>query len=423
MSVRFKKIFVLSLLILLVLAAVPMSVNAGTKIGTSFVISANPEEEEFPSVAYNSTRQEYLVVWFNDRPLNDDIRAQRLTKDGLKIGPPFYISAGPGNARWKPDVAYNSQHDQYLVVWENKDTTTGYKSIRAKRVSGTGDVLDSTEIILDSGSNQYTPETPVVAYASTSDRYMVVWAGIRYPKPITYTIYAQKVTGTGGLEGMTVTLAQDTAIIEEPDIAYNRHANRHLVVWQRGNEISHLWEIKGRQVKGDGGTYSTEIWINNSANNCMNPAVASIPTSGGVIKFLVVFEVFHAVGDQDIYGRFIEEDGTINVMIAPGTSTKDETHPAVAGNEAAQEYFVVWEEDVGSANEPIKGTQYSSSGVSLGTYYQFPGPRTKYPAIAAGHMADFLIAWQDQPVFGTHMNIYAQLFGNREFLPLFMKKP
>jgi hypothetical protein len=45
-------------------------------IGNNFLISnENSLVEVYPSVAYNSTRFEYLAVWYNDRPGNDDIRA------------------------------------------------------------------------------------------------------------------------------------------------------------------------------------------------------------------------------------------------------------------------------------------------------------------------------------------------------------
>jgi len=421
MSVRFRKLAVLFLLIGMLLVAVPGSVNAGTKIGTSYVVSDDPEVEVFPSVAYNSTRQEYLVVWYNDRAGNDDIRAQRLTREGLKIGSAFYISAGAGHDRRYPDVAYNSQHDQYLVVWENQDTT-GFYSIRARIVSGTGAVQGSSDIVITGGSNLYTPVTPAVAYSSTSDRYMVVWAETWHPMPITYTIYAQDIDETGATVTPATKVVQGSTFLQEPDIAYNRHANRHLVVFQEYNSGAKIFHIMGQQVKGGGGNYASKIIIANFNANLTNPAVASIPTSSSNFKFLVAYEADY-VTDMNVFVNFVEEEGKVGAIKTTAFTAKDETHPAVAGNEASQEYFLIWREDAGIVDKPIKGYQYSSSGTGLGTYHEFAGPATEYPAIAAGHMADFLIAWQDQPVFGTHMNIYAQLFGNREFLPLFMKKP
>jgi hypothetical protein len=423
MSSRFKILTVLSPLVLLLLAAVPASVYAGAKIGNAYVVSDAPEEEVFPSVAYNSTRQEYLVVWFNDRAGNDDIRAQRLTRDGFKIGSAFYISAGAGHDRRYPDVAYNSQHDQYLVVWENEDAI-GFFSIRARRVSGTGAVMDSTDIVLAGGSNLSTTVAPAVAYASTSDRYMVVWAETWHPMPITYTIYAQDVDETGAKVTSATTVVQSSTFVRDPDIAYNRHANRHLVVWSEYNSGTTYYQIMGQQVHGGGGTFSTVISIDTHPRDYIHPAVASIPTASGNVKFLVVYEFQDTTADHDIYGKFIKEDGTVvNSTYLIAITLKDETSPAVAGNELSQEYFIIWRENLGVMDKPIKGIQISSQGDAWGDVIEFSGPAMDNPAIAAGHMADFLLVWQDQPVVSTNMNIYAQLYGNREFVPLFMKSP
>ena len=58
-------------------------------IGYNFVIRNDSETEQRPAVAYNSDRQEYLVVWYNDRPGCDDLRAQRVSKEGALVGGGF----------------------------------------------------------------------------------------------------------------------------------------------------------------------------------------------------------------------------------------------------------------------------------------------------------------------------------------------
>lgn len=128
-------------------------------------------------------------MWWNDRPGNDDIGAQRLDKHGHKIGGTIFISAGPGHERRYPDVAYNTQSQQYMVVWENLQQG-GYKSIRARRLTGTGASLDANDIVITGDSNLYTPVRPAIAYASTSNRYMVVWAETWHSTPLQIYIYA-----------------------------------------------------------------------------------------------------------------------------------------------------------------------------------------------------------------------------------------
>lgn len=421
MGKRINNFQVIMFMLLISLFVPPQSVNAGSIIGTDFVISDDPEQEVFPSVAYNTTRQEYLVVWFNDRAGNDDIRAQRLDKYGAKIGSAFYISAGAGNDRRYPDVAYNSLHDQYLVVWEN-DNPSGYYSIRARRVSGSGSVLDSTDIVITGESNLYTPVKPAVAYGSTADRYMVVWAETWHPSPITYTIYVLEIDENGTLGSTPTQVAQSSNFLREPDIAYNRHANRHLVVWSEYNSGTTNYHIMGQQIHGGGGTYSGVITIGSHPKDCSNPAIASIPTSSSDIKFFVVYEFQYAVSDYDIYGKFIEEDGTVDTTLYLLAITYDDARsPAIAGNEQSQEYLVVWRENLGVIDKRINGIQASSQGGFLGEPVNISGPAIENPAIAAGNLADFLVVWQDQPIALTHTNIYGQMFGNRVFVPLLSK--
>jgi len=405
---------------LLFLLAIPVKTDAGSPIDGSFVISADAEQEVCPTVAYNSQRQEYLVVWYNDRPGCDDIRAQRVSENGALVGSPFYVSAGCPADRRYPDVTYNSAHDQYLVVWEQNEASNG-SSIRARRVSGTGQVLDSTDIaIRGPGSNLYTPVKPAVAYASTSDRYLVVWAETWHPTPITYEIIGQVMTDTGGLEGSQFTISQGSDSREEPDVAYNRHANRYLVVWQQ--QAGALWDVHGQQVHGGGGLYQGDITIAYYTKASTAPAVAAIPTTPTGDKFLVVWEVLYAPSDRDIYGRLVAEDGTPDTDFwISWVNGLDESRPAIAGTENNLQYFVAWRHPQGVVDVPIRGRAISYAGALLGQEAVFTGVAADYPAVAAGPVGDILVVWQDQPVLATNTNIYGQLWGYRVYLPLVLR--
>jgi len=50
------------------LLAVPTAVNAGRPVGSTFLIRAEALSEWHPAIAYNSQWQEYLVVFWNERP-------------------------------------------------------------------------------------------------------------------------------------------------------------------------------------------------------------------------------------------------------------------------------------------------------------------------------------------------------------------
>jgi len=61
------------------------NVTGGSPVGSVFTVSGQDLEEKNPAIAYNPDRQEYLAVWYNDRAGNDDIQAQRFSKDGKPI--------------------------------------------------------------------------------------------------------------------------------------------------------------------------------------------------------------------------------------------------------------------------------------------------------------------------------------------------
>jgi hypothetical protein len=405
-------------IMLLGLLLIPLPVFAGTLLGSSFPIAQDSLEEVHPAIAYNTQRGEYLVVWHNERAVYPDIQAQRLNMNGAPIGGPFYIDAGTDAERRYPDVAYNPSADQYLVVWEGVDSSLPYNTISACRVSGTGAVLDDPEIILSGPSNLYTPTRPAVAYASTADRYLVVWAEDSHVGlPLQDAIYGQVMKDDGTTDGLAFKISEGTETRKNPDLAYNRHANRYLVVWEQDNGI---WDIMGRQVHGGGG-----VWGASDTNyayytiDSKKPAVAAIPTSPTTIKFLLVWEVSYTASDHDICGRKVNEDGTIagdaNPSILWGV---DETDPAIAANEQAQSYFVVWHARMGIMDNPIKGKLFNSQGVKQGGVLTFSGVAAAFPAVSSGDLGDFLTSWQDQPISITHDNIYGQLYGNRQFLPI-----
>ena len=190
-------------------------------------------------------------------------------------------------------MTYNTQHNQYLVVWEHYDTGSGY-SIHARRVSATGQLLDTTDIVVrSSGYNLYTPAKPAVAYASTADKYLVVWQETWHPMPIPTGIEGQVVSSSGSLDGSGFTISQDPggAPRYDPDLAYNRSRNEYLVVWRQKDPGPGDYDIYARRVQGYGTPMHPEsIEIRRGGGDQEAPAVAAIPTVPNQGQYLVVWE-------------------------------------------------------------------------------------------------------------------------------------
>jgi hypothetical protein len=380
--------------------------------------------ENNPSVAYSSARQEYLVVWYNDRPGNDDIRAQRVSQNGTLIGGSFYISAGAGADRRYPAVAYNSKNGQYLVVWEHNDGL--WNSIRARRVSETGEILDATDIVVTSGSNIITPAKPAVEYAYTSDRYLVVWHETFHPIPIQVDILGRVVTGSGATEGSSFIISKDPGNNprSEPDLAYNRKRNEYLVVWEQYDNGANLNDVYGRRVTGGGVPLNPEgILIHAVTVSSTNPSVAALPNATADGQYLVVFELQYTPINMDIYSRFVSGLGVVGAGQYFAGSGEDESNPSVAGSEDANRYLVVWSRPTSPpiVYDYIEGRTISDTGQMGANKYVGGFPLANNAVVSSGPMGDFLVAFRDQQPTSVDYGIYGQLWGNRIYLPLTLR--
>lgn len=401
----------------LVMAVMVISVSASASslVGNQIEIAVNPEYEVNPRIAFNSIRNEYLVVWWNDRVGCDDIRAQRLSGSGALLGPPFYIAAVCPHERRYPDVAYNRQHDEYLVVWEHNDN-----SIHGRRVSAEGQLLGTGEIeIATQSSEMPNSRKPRVEYAYTSDTYLVVWEVTLGTDPVEYAIYGQLLDHDGTLDDGIVSISRGTNERQAPDLAYNRHANRFLVVWQQKyGEIN--WDVYGQQVRGTGEIHGDELVLAYYTAPTTAPAAAAIPVTPGEEKFLVVWQLHYGESDHDIYARVVTEEGILQEAFILTDSYDYENTPAIAGSESSLKYLVTW----GNGNHPgVWGRFVSYDGSQLEPIFDLStsGMAPGNGDIAAGLTGDFLAVWHDDTEAESINDILGRLVGNRIYLPVILR--
>ncbi|MFQ5859867.1 MAG: hypothetical protein ACE5LU_30090, partial [Anaerolineae bacterium] len=393
------------------------SVVAGGPIGDNFPISNLAEDQVNPAAAYNSQREEYLVVWRNDWPGNDDIYGQRVSKDGQLVGPWFAIAFGAGEERSSPDVAYNSRQNEYLVVWEHDDGTR--PNIRGRRVSATGQ-LQGSEITVGTGAALAIRTQPAVDYAYTADQYLVVWER-HVSGSVANDIEGQVLSNSGAPVGSNFLIAGGTwsASHERPDLAYNRSRNEFLVVWEQETSSQH--DVYGRRVKLAGGPapLGTSFAITDWANEEIDPAVAAIPRPSGVGKYLVVFRT-EACGDSDIQGQRVTGEGALEgsrFTVAGSAlcqgSVLDLSRPAIAGDEGAEQYLVAWSQTSALiANVLVRGQVVSIGGTLVGQETGLGGIVADRVAVASGGDGDYLVAFDDHPPLENDRDIYGQLWGS-----------
>ena len=215
-----------------------------------------------PDVAYNSTNNEYLVVWEGDDNfglLEDDefeVWGQRIDgATGAEIGDDdFRIShSGPdGDPNFEagdPAVAYNSTNNEYLVAWRGDDVTFGEFEVYGQRIDGaTGAEVGATDFRISDmgpdGNPNFGASSLTMTYNSTNNEYLVVWRGDDGVDD-ELEVYGQRIDGETGAEIETNDFrisdlgpeGDPNFSASDPDVTYNNTNNEYLVVW-RGDDIT-----------------------------------------------------------------------------------------------------------------------------------------------------------------------------------------
>ncbi|MCP5100311.1 MAG: hypothetical protein GY943_32570, partial [Chloroflexi bacterium] len=352
-----------------------------------------------PAVAYNSTDNEYLVVWAADNADGIvEIYGQRINAaTGVEVGNnDFRISDMGGtdsNAAFsaqRPDVTYNSSNNEYLVVWHGDDDTGSLVDeefeIYGQRIYG--DLSDGDEAgnndfrISDMGSTDgdevYDAWNTAVTYNNTNNEYLVVWQGDDTTDNAV-EIYAQRIYGnraTGDEVGnndfrisdMGSTDSSTAFRGERPAVAYNSSSNQYLVVWQGDDDTSPLvddeYEIFGQRVYGNratGDEINSDFRISDMGTNGDTDYGASEPAvvynSSATNEYLIVWSGDDDTsplvdGELEIFGQRLSAGGVeqggdfrISDMGDNGDTSFKAFAPSVMYNTDDDSYLVVWRGD------------------------------------------------------------------------------
>jgi len=389
-----------ALALLASLLAGPAAVSAGGPIGSPFPISNQSAEEKDPAIAYNSQAQEYLTVWWNDRSVNDDVYAQRVSKNGTLAGPWFAVAWGTISEYRYPDVAYNSTSNEYLVVYEADSTV-----IDGQRVSATGGLVGGAFPIL-LGTPGITITRFAVAYASTADRYLLVYTIF---DGTGYSIKALALQPGGSADGSVFDLVTYTTLsLGAPDLAYNHRRNEFLVAWHVAGDIY------ARRVKmqGGAGTLGNAFAISTAGNDEFNPAVAAVPVLPDG-QYLVVWTGGPSLLDGDIQARLVAGDGTPGASFPIADGPEHQMSPAVAGSESAGHYLATWTQvrKAIPGLPAIRGRAIATDGIQDAERALDHGPLNSDAAVAvaSGPLSDFLVAYENP---GNGTDIYGRRWGN-----------
>jgi phosphotransferase system HPr-like phosphotransfer protein len=355
---------------------------AGAELGSDFRISSvgtdtDTDRNAFsPSVAYNSTANEYLVSWYGDGLATDnefEIFGQRLSAAGAELGSDFRIStvgADPDTTRdgFDPSVAYNSAANQYLVSWQGDGLATDNESeIFGQRLSAAGAELGTDFRISSVGTDTDATRdgsSSSVAYSSTANQYLVSWQGDGLATDNEFEIFGQRLGAAGaelGTDFRISSVGTDTDATRDgfdPSVAYNSAANQYLVSWQGdGLATDNEFEIFGQRLGAAGAELGTDFRISAMGTDTDTAREAfdtSVAYSSSANEYLVAWDGDGLATDDEfeIFGQRLSaagaELGSDLRISSVGTDTdaaRAAVAPSVAYSSTANEYLVAWEGD------------------------------------------------------------------------------
>lgn len=153
----------------------------GNFIGSSFTISEAPGGQFRPHVTYNPTNNELLVAWTDcrnaasqcaeEKDEGTDVFAQRVSAEGTPVGSEILIATEP-EPSYRSIVAFNTTDQNYLIVWvdERNVSTTGI-DIFVQAVSADGSLL-GPNTAMGGSVNQIRGD---VTYNPTANNFLVTY--------------------------------------------------------------------------------------------------------------------------------------------------------------------------------------------------------------------------------------------------------
>ncbi len=365
--------------------------TSGALAGHAFTVSAPLGNQKQPAIAYNSTDEEYLVVWHDQRDGDLNIYGQRVDLDGSVLGPSFAICT-KATIQLRPDVAYNLDTNQYLVVWEDRRADA---DIYGQRVNADGS-LDGDEIPI-AGAGTTARRRPKVAFNPISGEYLVVYV---YEEE-NNNIRGRRVPAAGNPTTTVINIATGTSDQNYPDVACRARepgGGGYLVVWRDTDGGQR--DIKGQRLNQNGALLEDELDICVEASSQWSPAVAYSP---GDDRYLVVWpdDRDSATQGRNVYGRPVGGAGALYDEIAISTADDDQAPVAVTYGSGSASYLVAWE-DGRNADADLYGQRISGVGELVATQadtndllYSGSGAQES-PALAwGGDEERGLLAWED----------------------------
>ena len=314
----------------------------GQPVGAPVTLKGWDHRPSLPALAHNTADNRYLVVFdslvnWNMEGQLPRLEAYLLNADLSEAG----VTVGLGYAQPRaPSVVYNSDDNEFLVVWQDEMPVEG---------------PTPTALPTSDGIPSPTPRPTATDAASPSATPAPTWT----PRPTTRGIYRARVRGDRTEGGMVLIAPLPTAadVRGRIQVAYNPTAREYLVVWNAGGRLT------AQRLSHDGQPLGPAAPLL-SATPVDQPRLAYNPAAN---QYLLVWsEVGETGGLADVVGVLLSAEGQPQgePFVVRGTAAY-ETPTALVYQPTHNEYLLAWDSNQPSALRPSL-LRLSASGAPLG---------------------------------------------------------
>lgn len=407
-------------LILIVVGSTLLAVGgraapAAPPMPDAFLVSETFEHGFSPTVAYNAEHDEYLVVWGTPY----DIYARRVSSRGELLGSEIAVATGADREAW-PAVDYDRTNDRYLVVWSREVAASNW-DVYGRFIPWDGS-SPAGEFAIDSSTTDAS-YSPKVAYAHAQGEYLVVWEDYAYgggwPE---YVVRGRRLMAVGGGWPAKFTLASHASENRRnPAVAYNLARNEYLVTYDNaylGGTNSE--NVYAKRLTGTGAVLGGELAVAGWPDDELVPAVSACD---GADQYLVTWTSVQTGGIR-VYGRFVDGDGTLQSVHQIDDATVGYPYaPAALDCRWGVQHMLTWGRSGGGSLVGVWG-RIAYSDASFDTSFEIAPaeyPHNEGPAVACGG-ANCLVAWEHHLTSG-YADVYGRILGETKPTAAFTVSP
>lgn len=314
--------------------------GAGATVGDAFTIGTTDfGRPSRPDVTYNAARDEFLVAWRAYDGKLARLFAQRVSADGALLGEVVPVVETADDVTEVARVAWASDVDQYLVVWDedanlSRGCCTFGEAVFGLRLSGEDATPFPVEVPLELSPQVVAEDSPDVAYDAKAGRWLVAFTGLvdevdQEARSFYDTdVLATTVTPADVVDGPKAISSDEGLDVSRPAVAANTVDGGFAVTWSRRALLtrqSFPGEIVARLVAADGTPAGEQVEVS-SPTDAPLAASPGIAHDGNANQFLVVWwSEASQSGPDEAVGRLFDaalaplgEQQVLSVLETPG---------------------------------------------------------------------------------------------------------